>query len=63
MGNMDSWDLTLMVVAAYLAIAALVRLMNRHRNQVIEKFRQEAEKEKKRKQLQNAMRDKRQRTA
>ncbi len=63
MGNMDSWDLTLMVVAAYLAIVALVRLMHRRRNQVIEKLRQEAETEKRRKELQDAMRNRRQRTA
>lgn len=51
MGNMDSWDVTLLVVAAYLAIVTLVRLMARYRNQVIEQFNQQAEQEKKHKQF------------
>ncbi len=58
MGNMDSWDVTLLVVAAYLAIVTLVRLMTRHRNQVIEQFNQQAQQEK-RKQLQNGLRSRR----
>ena len=36
MGNMDSWDVTLLVVAGYLAIVSLVRLMARRRDQVLE---------------------------
>ena len=54
MGNMDSWDVTMLVVAAYLAIVTLVRLMARRRNQVYEELRQQADEEKKRKLAQDA---------
>ena len=43
MGNMDSWDVTLLVVAAYLAITALVRLIARRRNHLIEQLQRQAE--------------------
>jgi hypothetical protein len=46
MGTMDTWDVTLLVVAGYLAVISLVRLMARRRNQVYEELRQKAEKEK-----------------
>jgi hypothetical protein len=56
---MDSWDVTLLVVAAYLAIVALVRLMARRRNQVIEQYNQQAEQEKRRMQVQSGLRSRR----
>jgi len=59
MGNMDSWDVTLLVVAGYLAIVTLVRLMARYRNQVIEQFSRQAEEEKKRKQAEDRLRSRR----
>ena len=59
MGNMDSWDVTLLVVAGYLAIVTLVRLMARYRNQVIGQFNQQAEEEKRRMQAQGGMRSRR----
>jgi hypothetical protein len=62
MGNMDSWDVTLLVVAGYLAVVTLVRLMARRRNQVFEELRQKAEEEK-RKQVQADLKARRQRTA
>ena len=62
MGNMDSWDVTLLVVAGYLAVVTLVRLMARRRNQVFEELRQKAEEEK-RKQVQTELKTRRQRTA
>ncbi len=62
MGNMDSWDVTLLVVAGYLAVVTLVRLMARRRNQVFEELRQKAEEEK-RKQVQTDMEAQRQRSA
>ncbi|MGD0655443.1 MAG: hypothetical protein ABSA16_13960 [Thermoguttaceae bacterium] len=62
MGNMDSWDVTLLVVAGYLAIVTLVRLMVRRRNQVYAELRQKAEDEK-RKQVQTDLKARRQRTA
>ncbi len=62
MGNMDSWDLTLLVVAGYLAVVSLVRLMARRRNQVYEELRRKAEKEK-RQQAQGDLKARRQRSA
>jgi hypothetical protein len=60
---MDCWDVTLLVVAAYLAIVSLVRLMARRRNQVFQELSQQAQKEKKHKQSQDAIRSRRQKTA
>jgi hypothetical protein len=62
MGNMDTWDVTLLVVAGYLAVMSLVRLMARRRSQVYEELRQKAEKEK-RQQAQSDVKEQRQRTA
>ena len=62
MGTMDSWDVTLLIVAGYLAIVTLVRLMARRRNQVFEELRRQAEVEK-RKQLQSDLQKQRQQTA
>jgi hypothetical protein len=59
---MDSWDVTLLVVAGYLAVVTLVRLMARRRNQVFEELRQKAEEEK-RKQVQTELKARRQRSA
>ena len=49
MGNMDSWDVALLVVSGYVALVTLVRLMVRRRNQMMEEFRRELDKEKRRK--------------
>ncbi len=38
---MDGWDLALLVVAAYLAVMALVRLMLVRRRQLADKLRSE----------------------
>lgn len=38
---MDGWDLALLVVAAYLAVMALVRLMLVRRQQLADKLRSE----------------------
>ena len=46
MGDMDSWNLVLLAVAAYLAVVTLARLMLRRRNQLMAQFRHEVEKEK-----------------
>jgi hypothetical protein len=59
---MDSWDVTLLVVAGYLAIVTLVRLMVRRRNQVYAELRQKAEDEK-RKQVKGDLKGRRQRSA
>jgi hypothetical protein len=60
MGNMDSWDVTLLVVAGYLAVVTLVRLMARRRNQLYEEFNQQAEIELKHKKIQEALEKRRQ---
>jgi len=62
MGNMDSWDVTLLVVAGYLAIMALVRLMARRRNQVYEELHRQAEDEKRKQMLEEQIKS-RQKTA
>ena len=40
---MDGWDVALWIVAAYLAVTALVRLMIAHRDKVLADFRAEME--------------------
>ncbi len=54
MGTMDNWDVTLLVVAGYLAVVALVRLMTRKRDQMVDDFRRQVAEEKKRKQREGA---------
>ncbi|MGW8257201.1 MAG: hypothetical protein ACWGMZ_06940 [Thermoguttaceae bacterium] len=53
MGAMDSWDVTLLIVAGYVAIVTLVRLMARRRKAVLEQFRRKAEEEKRKEELQS----------
>jgi hypothetical protein len=50
MQAMDNWDVTLLIVAGYVAVVALVRLMARHRDQMLDDMRRQIVKEKKRKQ-------------
>lgn len=40
---MDGWDLTLVMVAGYLALTALVRMMIAHRDQIVSQARDDAE--------------------
>ncbi len=47
--NMDSWTIVLLVVACYVSVMALVRLMIRRRNQLFDRFHEEVEAEKERK--------------
>ena len=47
MQHMGIWSIVLLVVAAWMAVLSLVRLMAKRRNQIIERFRQEVEREKK----------------
>jgi hypothetical protein len=49
MANMNGWDVALLVVAGYVAVTALVRLMLRRRNEMVGEFRQRMKTEKKRK--------------
>ena len=50
MANMNAWDVAVLVAAAYVAAMALVRLMIRRRDRMLEEFREQLEAEKKRKQ-------------
>jgi hypothetical protein len=63
MGNMDSWDVTLLVVAGYLAVVTLVRLMARRRNQLYDEFHKQAEEELAQKKILEALKKKRERAA
>ncbi|MDY0167528.1 MAG: hypothetical protein RBS80_13355 [Thermoguttaceae bacterium] len=47
MQHMGVWSIVLLVVAAYVAVLALVRLMAKRRDQMVEQFREEVEREKK----------------
>jgi hypothetical protein len=38
---MDGWDIALLAAAAYMAVTALVRLMLRRRDQMIEQLRKQ----------------------
>lgn len=38
---MNNWSVALLVASGYVAVTALVRLMTRHRNQFVERFRRE----------------------
>ncbi len=42
---MDSWSVVLWIVAGYVAVVALMRLMSHKRNEVMAEFRDEVEKE------------------
>ena len=53
-GNMDRWELALLVVVGYLALTALVRLMIWHRQQCIARFSRELERQKKEAQLESS---------
>jgi len=49
MGSMDGWDVALLVAAGYVAATALVRLMIRRRDQLLDEFHREMAKRKQRK--------------
>ncbi len=46
MGNMDHWDIALLVVAGYLATVVLSRLMAGHRDRLVGQLREQMEQEK-----------------
>ena len=58
MGVMDGWDVALLVFAGFMAVLALVRLMIRRRDQLIERFQEEvnAERERRREAAKNEQR-------
>jgi hypothetical protein len=45
---MDGWSIGLWIVAGYIAVVSLMRLMAHKRNEVVAEFRNEVEKEKSR---------------
>jgi hypothetical protein len=47
MGNMDGWDLALLAITGYVAVVTLVRLMARHRDQVVSRFRHDMQRQQK----------------
>jgi hypothetical protein len=49
MGNMNGWDVAVLVAAGYIAATALVRLMIRRRDQMLDDFREQMKAEEKRK--------------
>ncbi len=51
MGNMDGWDVALLVAAGYVAVTALVRLMIRRRNQAVAEFHKQLAQEKQRRKV------------
>ena len=51
---MDAWNLAILLVAAYVAVMTLTRLMIRRRNQMLEQFRREVEKEKRRREVEES---------
>jgi hypothetical protein len=48
---MDAWNVAILATAAYVAVTTLARMMVRRRNQMMEQFRQEVEKEKRRRDI------------
>ena len=55
---MDAWNVAILAAAGYVAVTALVRLMIRRRNQMLDQFRREVEKEKRRRQFERPGPDK-----
>ncbi len=61
MESIDSRDLVLFVVAGYVAVMTLVRMMNEHRNRVYLEVRAEVDEEKARQQAEKKAQRKKQR--
>ncbi len=51
MGNMDGWDLAILVLVGYVAVVSLVRLMLLRRDDMMKEFRKEVAKEKDRREF------------
>jgi hypothetical protein len=43
MSNLDGWDWAILVVASYVALVSLARLMRRHHDLLVVKLREQAE--------------------
>ena len=48
MNAVSSWDLVLLVVAAYVGVSSLARLMHRHRDTVVAELQEQVETERRR---------------
>ena len=46
---MDTWDVVILIVAGYVALTTLVRLMIRHRDHLLVRFRRQMAEEQKKK--------------
>jgi len=53
MGNMEVWDVALLVAAGYVALSALVRLMLRRRDELVGRFREDVRRERNRRRTQS----------
>jgi hypothetical protein len=54
MENITGWDIALLVVAGYVAVMSMARLMLRRRDQLLAEFREQIKAEKKRKEAEEA---------
>ena len=52
---MNGWDMLLALVAGYVAVVSLVRLMAHRRNELVEKIRKEIDKQRARADSENEM--------
>ena len=55
MENMTGWDIALFVVAGYVAVMSMARLMLRRRGQFLAEFREQMKAEKKRKEAEEVV--------
>jgi hypothetical protein len=46
--GIDNWDVAIFLFAGYLAVLALVRLMNRRRDQIVQEYQRQIEEEQER---------------
>ena len=57
MENMTGWDIALFVVAGYVAVMSMTRLMIRRRDALLVEFREKVNAEQKRKEAEEAQQD------
>jgi hypothetical protein len=61
MGNMEGWDIALLAAAGYMAVTALVRMMIRQRDRLVDELSREAAKQRARIKTQQHIEEARQR--
>ena len=52
--DMDAWDITILVVASYVAVMALIRMMSVHRRNVTKKLQKQIANEQRRRREEEA---------